>query len=281
VPSEGGRTTKKLILDMIEAARALSREPHTYWTDQLNNHDSIAGYHPLGEEIWHQTGGRLTAFVHCVGTAATIRGVATVLITFLMAREVFAGNGWLALAAAAAVGFVPRFALAGSMLNYETALAFFAALLYLPQFMEKQLGYSPLEAGVGMLPFLATFALVSFVAGPLYNRLGAKTLVVFGAACITLAPFLFSQVDSGSGYDSLIVGMVVLGIGIGSFYPTATTAGVTSVDESQTSLAGGIVYMFQIAGGAVGLGVATAIFTSSSEDWPCTAHIGTSLISHV
>ena len=35
---------------------------------------------------------------------------------------------------------------------------FFAALLYLPQFMEKQLGYSPLEAGVGMLPFLATFA---------------------------------------------------------------------------------------------------------------------------
>ena len=79
VPSEGGRTTKKLILDMIEAARALSREPHTYWTDQLNNHDSIAGYHPLGEEIWRQTGGRLAAFVHCVGTAATIRGVATVL----------------------------------------------------------------------------------------------------------------------------------------------------------------------------------------------------------
>ncbi|HVJ99829.1 MAG TPA: cysteine synthase family protein [Gemmatimonadales bacterium] len=79
VSSEGGRTTKKLILDMIEAARALSREPHTYWTDQLNNHDSIAGYHPLGEEIWRQTGGRLAAFVHCVGTAATIRGVATVL----------------------------------------------------------------------------------------------------------------------------------------------------------------------------------------------------------
>ena len=63
---------------------------------------------------------------------------------------------------------------------------FFAALLYLPQFMEKQLGYSPLEAGVGMLPFLATFALVSFVAGPLYNRLGAKTLAIVGAACITV-----------------------------------------------------------------------------------------------
>jgi cysteine synthase A len=51
VESEGGRTTKKLILDMIETARRLALEPHTYWTDQLNNADAIEGYRPLGEEI--------------------------------------------------------------------------------------------------------------------------------------------------------------------------------------------------------------------------------------
>jgi cysteine synthase len=79
VPSEGGLTTRKLILDMIETARDLSREPHTYWTDQLNNHDSIAGYCSLGEEIWSQTKGEIDAFVHCVGTAASLRGVAAVL----------------------------------------------------------------------------------------------------------------------------------------------------------------------------------------------------------
>lgn len=79
VASEGGRTTKKLILDMIEAARGLSQEPHTYWTDQLSNHDSIAGFHPLGEEIWDQMRGEVNAFVHCVGSGASSRGVATVL----------------------------------------------------------------------------------------------------------------------------------------------------------------------------------------------------------
>jgi cysteine synthase A len=79
VPGEGGLTTRKLILDMIEAARELSREPRTYWTDQLNNRDSIAGYHQLGEEIWSQTKGEVDAFVHCVGTAASSRGVAAVL----------------------------------------------------------------------------------------------------------------------------------------------------------------------------------------------------------
>ena len=79
VPSEDGRTTKKLILEMVETARILSREPSTYWTDQLNNQDSIAGYHPLGEEIWTQTLGKVAAFVQGVGTGASLRGVANVL----------------------------------------------------------------------------------------------------------------------------------------------------------------------------------------------------------
>jgi cysteine synthase A len=79
VPSEGGQTTKKLILDMIEAARRLSQSPGNYWNDQLTNHDRIAGYYPLGEEIWRETGGAVDAFVHSVGTAASSRGVATVL----------------------------------------------------------------------------------------------------------------------------------------------------------------------------------------------------------
>ena len=218
-------------------------------------------------------------------------GIATLsvgLVSLLIALDQVADWGWgdprvaglLALAAILIVAFVPieRRAGAHALVPREVmrnrsfsascvailfmSATFFASLLYLPQFMEKQFGYSPLEAGIGILPFLGVFALVSFVAGPLYNRLGAKPLAVFGAACITTAPFLFSQVDASSGYDSLILGMVVLGIGIGSFYPTATTAGVTSVDESQTSLAGGIVYMFQIAGGSIGLGLTTTVFSS-------------------
>jgi cysteine synthase A len=79
VPSEGGLTTKKLILDMIEKARELSAAPGSYWIDQLQNKDSISGYETLGEEIWSQTEGRVDAFVHSVGTAASLRGVATVL----------------------------------------------------------------------------------------------------------------------------------------------------------------------------------------------------------
>jgi len=79
LPSEGGLTTRQLILDMIAAAREMSRAPGAYWTDQLNNRDSIAGYRPLGEEIWRQAEGRVDAFVQSVGTSASLQGVASVL----------------------------------------------------------------------------------------------------------------------------------------------------------------------------------------------------------
>lgn len=90
VQSEGGLTTKKLILDMIEAAREFSQRPHTYWTDQLHNVDSITGYFPLGEEIRKQTNGKIDAFVQSVGTAASLRGVATVLKRYNPAIRIIA-----------------------------------------------------------------------------------------------------------------------------------------------------------------------------------------------
>jgi cysteine synthase A len=79
VPSDAGGFTKKLFLDMIEAARQLALKPDTFWVNQLSNADTIAGYFPLGEEIWTQTNGEIDAFVHSVGTGASLRGVATVL----------------------------------------------------------------------------------------------------------------------------------------------------------------------------------------------------------
>jgi len=79
IPSEGGLITKKLILDMIDKAHEFSSQPHTYWTDQLNNADSITGYHPMGEEIWDQTGGHVDAFVQSIGTTASLRGATTAL----------------------------------------------------------------------------------------------------------------------------------------------------------------------------------------------------------
>jgi cysteine synthase A len=79
VPSVGGKITRDLILRMIETARALSQEPHSCWTDQLHNSDSIAGYATLGREIVNQSDRQVDAFVQSIGTAASLRGTARIL----------------------------------------------------------------------------------------------------------------------------------------------------------------------------------------------------------
>ena len=74
------------------------------------------------------------------------------------------------------------------------------------------------------------------------------------------------MVDAGSSYGALIAGLALTGWEPGSSIPSATTAGVTALDPSRASLAGGLIYMCQIAGGAIGLGITTTIFTITSEN---------------
>jgi predicted MFS family arabinose efflux permease len=105
--------------------------------------------------------------------------LAAILIVAFIPIERRAGEGAL----------VPRAVMANESFRASClaillmSATFFAALLYLPQFMQHQLGYSPLEAGLGMLPFLATFAAVSFVAGPLYERHARRVIRGCGGAC--------------------------------------------------------------------------------------------------
>lgn len=79
VQSDRKQITEALIKKMIATAEDVSQKPGHWWCDQLNNHDAIAGYAPLGEEIWRETGGRVDAFVHAVGTAHSIHGAGDVL----------------------------------------------------------------------------------------------------------------------------------------------------------------------------------------------------------
>jgi EmrB/QacA subfamily drug resistance transporter len=162
--------------------------------------------------------------------------------------------------------------LAAGIATLLASAIFFAALLYLPQFMSKNLGYNAMGSGAGLLPMMGTFMLTSFLSGKLYERFGPKFMVTAGALFLGAGMILLSSISTGTAYDHLILGMVVLGIGVGLFYSSVTTAAITVLDPSQASLAGAIVYMFQIAGGSIGVGFNTAIVVSASS-MPAGIHV--------
>lgn len=164
----------------------------------------------------------------------------------------------------------PRFR-AACLTIVLTSGVFFAILLYVPQYMEKVLGFSALEAGVGFLPLLLVFSATAFVAGPMYNKFGARPPLVAGAVCLPVGAVLLSFVGVNSSYVALVPGLVVVGVGVGLFNSTVTTAALTALDPSRTGVGSGLTFMFQLVSGAVGVGIATSVFTAVSRHHPGAA----------
>jgi cysteine synthase A len=76
-PSVNGMVTPDLFVRMRAATEKIVAERNAYWTKQFENHDQTTGYHALADEAWSQTGGRIDAFVHAVGTCGSLRGTVT------------------------------------------------------------------------------------------------------------------------------------------------------------------------------------------------------------
>jgi len=82
IPSVEGRprVTPQDITNMVERAAELAKQPGHYATDQFNNPYVVPGHRDaLGREIWEQSGGRVTAFCHGIGTASSLVGVSEAL----------------------------------------------------------------------------------------------------------------------------------------------------------------------------------------------------------
>lgn len=143
---------------------------------------------------------------------------------------------------------------------------FFVAMMYLPQLFQKSLDYSALTSGLALLPMMAVFSVTSLSAGPLYEKVGPRPVLIVGATCLTAGAALISLLERGDSWLQSVPGMVILGVGVGLFYSAVTTWAVTALDPSRSGLAGGITYMCQIAGGSIGLGIATFLFATASSD---------------
>jgi cysteine synthase A len=74
IPSENGLITAKLINQLVERARELSKQPNTFWTDQFNNVDNRNAYHHMAREIMEVLGYDIDEFIMGVGTGGCFSG---------------------------------------------------------------------------------------------------------------------------------------------------------------------------------------------------------------
>jgi EmrB/QacA subfamily drug resistance transporter len=143
------------------------------------------------------------------------------------------------------------------------SFAMLGVFFFLALYMQNILHYSPLEAGVRFLPSTLMIVGVAPVAGRLSDRFGPRWLIAAGLAIVAASLFSFSGLAVDSGYLDLLPGFMLLGIGIALTMSPMTSAAMNAVAVEKAGIASGVLSMFRMVGGSLGIAVTGAIFQGS------------------
>jgi EmrB/QacA subfamily drug resistance transporter len=140
----------------------------------------------------------------------------------------------------------------------------FGSVFFLSQFLQTAQGYSPLGAGLRILPWTGVIMLLAPVVGVLTERLGGKRLVVTGlflqAAGLLWLGLL---VTAGTPYLEMVPAFMLAGIGMTLFFVPLASLVLSSVPASLEGVASGTNSAFREVGGVFGIAVLGAVFSSS------------------
>jgi EmrB/QacA subfamily drug resistance transporter len=131
---------------------------------------------------------------------------------------------------------------------------------FLALYMQDILGYTPLQAGVRFLPSTLMIVGVAPVAGRLSDRFGPRWLIAIGLVIVAASLFSFSRIAVDSTYLDLLPGFMLLGIGIAMTMSPMTSAAMNAVPVQKAGIASGVLSMFRMVGGSLGVAVTGAIF---------------------
>ena len=131
---------------------------------------------------------------------------------------------------------------------------------FLALYMQDILGYSPLQAGIRFLPSTLMIVTVAPIAGRLADRFGPRWLIAGGLATVAASLYSFSGIAVDSSYMDLLPGFMLLGVGIAMTMSPMTSAAMNAVAVEKAGIASGVLSMFRMVGGSLGVAVTGAIF---------------------
>ncbi len=150
--------------------------------------------------------------------------------------------------------------LAAVMVAMIISFAMLGVFFFLALYMQDILHYSPLEAGVRFLPSTLMIVGVAPVAGRLSDRFGPRWLIAGGLLLVAASLFSFSRIAVDSTYLDLLPGFMLLGIGIAMTMSPMTSAAMNAVPVQKAGIASGVLSMFRMVGGSLGVAITGAIF---------------------
>ena len=155
----------------------------------------------------------------------------------------------------------PRFSAANAAITL-TFFAMFGSIFLLTQYMQFTLGYSPLEAGVRLLPFAITMMIVAPTSARVVERVGTKVTVATGLSLVTLALLLMTALQVDTSYSDLAWRMVIMAAGLGLVMAPATESVMGSLPLAKAGVGSAVNDTTRQVGGALGVAIVGSVVSS-------------------
>ncbi|KAF8878961.1 major facilitator superfamily domain-containing protein, partial [Infundibulicybe gibba] len=164
---------------------------------------------------------------------------------------------------------------------FVNGFVFFSSLYCLPQFFQVVLGYTPIHAGVFLIPMLVSQMAIGWAAGFAVSRTGRyRTIIYLGFAVWAVACGLISTIKPSSGKAVLMVYMLLAGIGAGPT-PQTTIAAQASVARKDISVVIAVQNFLRLLGGALSLAIRSTIVNNSLRRAMTSLSLPSALISAI
>ena len=209
--------------------------------------------------VWGLVRGNVVGWASAEVLTALLAGAA--LVAAFVAWELRAREPMLPLQL-----FRSRAFAASNVAMFFTFASLFSAVFFYAQFLQTGLGYGPLEAGLRLMPWTATFITVAPAAGALADRIGERPLMVLGLTLQAVGMGWFALIAEPSiDYASLLAPLIVSGVGVSMAIPAAQNSAVGSVAEDQIGKAAGANSMMRELGGVFGIAIVVAVFAGAGS----------------
>jgi len=138
--------------------------------------------------------------------------------------------------------------------------AMFAMFFFNTLYIQRVLGYGPLEAGVAFLPFTAGIMVSAGIASGLAPRIGVRPVAAVGMLLTAVGLVLLTQLPvHGSYLADVLPAMILTSLGMGAVFMPLTLVATTGLDNEDQGLASGLFNTSQQIGGALGLAILSTI----------------------
>lgn len=154
-----------------------------------------------------------------------------------------------------------------TVIGFLVGCALFAALTFLPVFVQAVQGASATSSGLLLLPVLLPMVLVNVVVGRIVARTGKyRAQAILGGALMVVGLLLMSTMDTETSRVTSALFMTFFGVGLGFLLPTTVLVALNSVSPDHTGVASSSVNLFRIIGGTFGVSAMGAVFASRVQE---------------